>query len=262
MEAVNLFVQAPPELKTMVEEALQTKSIRHYTNAYEAGDSLFEQGLETRNTFFIHKGLVRLFSTAPDGYSKTIFIHTPGSLVGFQYFQDLPNAGEADVAPASAGLPKTGFDQDVVSASPDCRPSIMNAQVMTKSTITVINAQDFARYLKSDGEHCFIMAKYLFWQLSNQTREAVNASLFSVLERFAALLLKLTSYNGNAHSDSPESSFVPFSNTDLAEMLGVHVNSITNAISSLRKAGCIDKYRGALMIVDREKLQSYASGLV
>ena len=138
----------------------------------------------------------------------------------------------------------------------------MNAETMGKATITVINAQDFAHYMKSDGEACFIMAKYLFWQLSNQTREAVNASLFSVLQRFAALLLKLTAFNGGGQSDNPESSFVPFSNTDLAEMLGVHVNSIANVISSLRKAGCIDKYRGALMIVDREKLQSYASGLV
>ena len=262
MEAVNLFVQAPPELKTMVEEALQTDSVRHCTKNYEAGESLFEQGVETRNTFFIHKGLVRLYSTAPDGYAKTIFIHTPGTLVGFQYFQDLPQPIEGVTSDAKPGFTRADSAQDLPKAQTDCRPSIMNAQIMTKSTITVINAQDFARYLKSDGEHCFIMAKYLFWQLSNQTREAVNASLFSVLERFAALLLKLTAYNSGGRSDLAESSFVPFSNTDLAEMLGVHVNSVANAISSLRKAGCIDKYRGALMIVDREKLQSYASGLV
>lgn len=261
MEAINLFVQAPPELKIMVEEALQTNSIRHFTTNYEAGDSLFEKGLETRNTFFIHKGLVRLYSTTPDGYSKTIFIHTPGSLVGFQYFQDLPSTQANSELSPTASL--SVLDQPLeAKAQIDCRPSILNAQTMTKATITVINAQDFARYMKSDGEACFIMGKYLFWQLSNQTREAVNASLFSVLQRFAALLLKLTAFNSGGNNDAPESSFIPFSNTDLAEMLGVHVNSITNSISSLRKAGCIDKYRGALMIVDREKLQSYASGLV
>lgn len=41
-------------------------------------------------------------------------------------------------------------------------------------------------------------------------------------------------------------------------MLGAHVNSITNSVSALRKAECVERQRGALVITDFKKLNSVA----
>ena len=57
-------------------------------------------------------------------------------------------------------------------------------------------------------------------------------------------------------------AIVPFSNDELAEMLGVHVNSITNSVSALRKAECVERQRGALVITDFKKLKSVAENLI
>ena len=48
----------------------------------------------------------------------------------------------------------------------------------------------------------------------------------------------------------------------LAEMLGVHVNSITNSVVALRNADCAERQRGALVITDFKKLKSIAESLI
>ena len=102
------------------------------------------------------------------------------------------------------------------------------------------------------------MSQYLFKMLALQTREAVNSSIYPVLQRFAALLLNLAHEIGTTQ----EPVLIPFSNAELAEMLGVHVNSVANAITSLRRAGCIDKQRNYLAIINVAKLHSVAENLV
>lgn len=57
-------------------------------------------------------------------------------------------------------------------------------------------------------------------------------------------------------------AIVPFSNDELAEMLGAHVNSITNSVSALRKAECVERQRGALVVTDFKKLKSVAENLI
>ena len=127
-----------------------------------------------------------------------------------------------------------------------------------RSTVIALNATDFEKYLRNNGDVCYEMTRYLFSMLALQTREAVNSSVYAVLQRFAAMLLKLAQELGATN----EPALIPFSNAELGEMLGVHVNSINNAISSLRKTGCIDKQRNYLAIIDFKKLTEVADSLV
>lgn len=57
-------------------------------------------------------------------------------------------------------------------------------------------------------------------------------------------------------------AIVPFSNDEPAEMLCVYANSITNSVSALRKAECVERQRGALVITDFKKLKSVAENLI
>lgn len=230
MEAINLFVEQHDRLTEIVEELVSTKAVRSETFTLEADDFLFREGEDIRRTFYVQRGLVKLFSSSPDGYSKTVFLHKTGTLLGFQEFQQ----------------------------QGDAKSSILNAKAMMRSVVVSIDARDFDAYLKTHGEACYAMAQYLFTMLALQTREAVNTSIYSVLQRFAALLLNLAHELGATQ----EPALIPFGNADLAEMLGAHVNSVANAISSLRKAGCIDKQRSYLAIIDFAKLRAVAENLV
>ena len=45
-------------------------------------------------------------------------------------------------------------------------------------------------------------------------------------------------------------------------MLGVHVNSVTNAISQLRKSECVERRHSLLAITDFKKLKAIAEDLI
>ena len=140
----------------------------------------------------------------------------------------------------------------------DRKPSVLNAKATTKVEAFAIDAERFGSYLKTHGDVCYAMAQYLFEMMSLQTREAVNASVYPVLQRFSALLLTLAREFNSAQAPA----IIPFSNEELAEMLGVHVNSITNSVVALRNADCAERQRGALVITDFKKLKSIAENLI
>ena len=208
MEAISLFVQPKPLLSETIERIVADGTLKARALVLSPGDYLFREGDDMRETFYLTRGLVRLYSGTPDGYAKTVFFHKAGTLIGFQGF----------------------------------RPEV----------------ERFGSYLKTHGDVCYAMAQYLFEMMSLQTREAVNASVYPVLQRFSALLLTLAREFNSAQAPA----IIPFSNEELAEMLGVHVNSITNSVVALRNADCAERQRGALVITDFKKLKSIAENLI
>ncbi|WP_158539650.1 Crp/Fnr family transcriptional regulator [Gordonibacter sp. 28C] len=230
MEAISLFVQPKPLLSDTIEHGVAEGVLKGRPIRLNPGDYLFREGDDMRDTFYLTRGLVRLYSDTPDGYTKTVFFHKAGTLIGFQ-----------------------GFRPEV-----DRKPSILNAKATTKVEAYALDAESFGDYLKAHGEVCYAMAQYLFEMMALQTREAVNASIYPVLQRFSALLLTLAREFNSAQAPA----IVPFSNEELAEMLGVHVNSITNSVVALRNADCVERQRGALVITDFRKLKSIAENLI
>jgi CRP-like cAMP-binding protein len=226
MEAINQFIKPIKNLSAILEEGFSNGTIPYVTRQLGTGDYLFREGEETINTFYITKGLVRLFSVTEDGYSKTLFYHKAKTLIGFQYFREDPH-------------------------------SILNAVCCTPCEVFAIRSTGFRTLLIHNAEASFAMNQYVFEMMALLAREAVNASLFSVLQRLAALLIVLAEeQNGGAPP-----VLIPYSNQELAEMLGVHRNSVTNAVSSLKAAGCIEKKNSGLIIVYFGKLKSIAKGL-
>ena len=189
MEAISLFVQPKPLLSETIERIVADGTLKARALVLSPGDYLFREGDDMRETFYLTRGLVRLYSGTPDGHTKTVFFHKAGTLIGFQ-----------------------GFRPEV-----DRKPSILNAKATTKVEAFAIDAERFGSYLKTHGDVCYAMAQYLFEMMSLQTREAVNASVYPVLQRFSALLLTLAREFNSAQAPA----IIPFSNEELAEMLGV-----------------------------------------
>lgn|GEM_PF-971263 len=230
MEAISMFVQADKALSEGIEKALDTQAISSKHLTLQPGDYLFREGERMPCTYYISRGLIRLFSDDVEGYSKTVFFYRAGSLIGFQAFND---------------------DSDMNSA-------ILCANATTHCEVFAIDTQTFETFLRTHGDLCYEVARYMFQQLVLSTRESVNASIYPVLQRFSALLLALAS----ALNLPQAPAVIPFSNAELANMLGVHPNSVSNSIVALRNAGCVEKQHTSLVIIDFKKLKSVAKNLV
>ena len=230
MEAISIFIRPHEEISRAIEEAIQTQAIKAWPMSLKSGEYLFREGENIRQTFYISRGLVRLSSNNIDGRSKTVFFHKAGTLIGFQWL----NQGN------------------------ERKPSILNARATSTCELFAIDGKSFFDYMRGNGDLSYWMCEYLFKMLSLQAREAVNASVYPVLQRFAALVLALTRELGSLQAPA----IVPFSNAELAEMLGVHPNSIANAITSLRKSDCVEKQRSFLVVTDFRKLKNVAESLI
>lgn len=229
MESHSIFVESRPALSRAVEGIIESGEVRSERIALSPGDYLFRHGAKSDRTYYIQRGLVRLFSSTPAGNAKTVFLHRAGSLIGFQNLRD------------------DGLDT-----------SILDAQATATCEVAALDKDQFRDWLRSHGDICYELACYLFDMMSAQTRESVNGSMYSVLQRFAALLLTIA-----RELNLPQAPAVmPFTNADLASMLGVHSNSVTNAITSLRRAGCVERQHGYLLVTDYRKLKQVAGDLV
>ena len=51
---------------------------------------------------------------------------------------------------------------------------------------------------------------------------------------------------------------LPYGNTEIADMLGVSRNSVTSVMSRLASQGVIAKQRGAILVLDAERLADIA----
>ncbi len=231
MQTFSIFVESQPELASGIEQAIESGGLRAQLIHLRTGDYLFRVGDRVSCTYYIYRGLVRLSSTNASGDSKTVFLHRAGSLIGFQTMQDI----------------------DVPNPE-----SILDAQATSSCEVYAIDGALFRDFLVAHGDLCFAMARYLFGMLVNQTRESVNGSMYPVLDRFAALLLMLA----RELRLTLAPAVVPFTNAELAAMLGVHPNSITNAIASLRRVECVERQHGCLVITDFRKLKRIAGDLI
>lgn len=230
MEAINPFVKPKASLKAALAKIIAQGTMKTRFLKLDPGEFLFREGDTVCDTFYITRGLVRVYSDTPEGHTKTVFFYTSGSLIGYLGFQP---EGESNV-------------------------SILNAQAHAKVEAYALDSKQFKEYLKAHGDICYIVVQYFLEMMELQTREAVNASIYSVLQRFSALLVILSKEFSSVRTPA----ILPFSNKDFAEMLGVHINSITNSTIALRDANCVERQHGAFAITDFKKLRAIAGTLI
>ena len=99
----------------------------------------------------------------------------------------------------------------------------------------------------------------LFGLLSMKTNEVINSSFYAASQRVAILLLALAQDVEDRQVSPTDEIVLPYTNNDIAEMLGVSRNSVTSSISRMQEQGILKKGRSNICVVDMKGLARIAN---
>lgn len=195
--------------------------LRFSRRRFEKGSCVFREQERHPFTYHMVSGLVRLHLTSPDGGVKTLFYHTDGTQFGFQ-----------------------GFKRDGLTKS--------TAVAVADTELLEIRFSDLLAYCDVHTECYLAYLEYLFSIMSSQTDEIASLSFETGLHRLAGLLRSMA-LGGNAE--------IPYSIDELAEMVGAHRNTVSNALAHLRGLGLVSAQTRPIAVADVEGLSRYVDGL-
>lgn len=170
-----------------------------------SGTHIFHQGSAPRGIFLLERGLVKLNCTLRDGQGILVSLRLPGQLVDGTCVHWL---GES--YPVSA------------VAATECRVCHVSAEAML---LALRQNPDVAQFLLQ--QQCL--------DVYNQAIALVEGKILNAPERFAQLLRHLATVLGLNGGRRPVRLELPFSNTEIASLLGVTRNTSAVSKNNFRK---------------------------
>lgn len=222
------------ELERMLDEAGATYTSRRIP----AGAMVFWSGEPDGNHYYLESGSVELFGVDAAGRKKVIDRYGPGMFFGFHILRDT-------------------------------NLTMSTAQCLEDSRILAIPKESFFKLLRGGSEFSEYCVRYLFGLLSMQTNEMLSQSFYATAQRVPMLLSRLAAEQGGRAGEAGDGDegaagaeggvvFLPYSNNDIADMLGVSRNSVTTVISRLQSQGIVEKQRNAIRVLDLARLAAIA----
>ena len=198
------------------EDLLQMADLPYKRLLVSKGDVIFQPDECHPYTYHLVSGLVRLYLTSSEGAVKTLFYHSEGTQFAFQ-----------------------GFKRD--------RKTRSTAEAVTDCELFAIDTCDLIAFCDENTEYYMAYIEYLFSIMSSQTEEIASLSFHTGLSRVIQLLYILTENDGDV---------IPYSIDELAEIIGAHRNTVSNALAHLRKLGYVEKQPRPIVVCDKQGLQS------
>jgi CRP/FNR family cyclic AMP-dependent transcriptional regulator len=172
--------------------------------------------------FLLKEGRVQLYRISPDGKKLVIVTIGPGSIFG-------------EMALIGQGMHNTF------------------AEAVEACALLVMSRDDVERLLVTKP----MVAVRIFEVLGRRLREAESRleeiAFKSIPSRLASLLLQLANEQG-------DDSITGLTHQDLGEQIGTYRETTTQTLNTFKSEGFIDIGRKRITILDRDALQSIASG--
>jgi CRP/FNR family transcriptional regulator len=197
---------------------------KHNHGAHEV---LFREGEPNTHLYLLRQGQLKLTTLTPDGREQIIGLGLPGQLLGFHSMNDTAHTYTAETLTAADVCKIRRPDMIAVL---ERNPSIM------LRVIEILN-QELNR------------AQLLIRLLGQKTS----------VEKVAAFILSLAPLG--LRNGSPTELPLPLSRQEMAELLGLTVETVSRHMSEFRREGILDAPRGHVRIFDVERLQRLAGDL-
>lgn len=204
----------------------QLAALPHTLRAFGAGEALWMPGEYIERVYYIERGIVKTALHDEDGTKKTLYFHGADSVFPgchhTQFTIELSLVTTA-VTPVTALEFPIQRIQEFMHHNPDF------AQAMLES---------YARYIN-----------LLIFESAHQSHHRALMKLCNLLYLLA----------GDTAPDSSNLRRISFSQEELAEILLLNRVSVARLLSQLRDEGTVDTRRGAITIIDEERLLAHCS---
>ena len=188
----------------------------------EPGQHLFHQGDDDRNIYKIESGLVRLYRVLNDGRRQIISFRFAGDILGFE-----------------AGTKR------------HC-----GAEAVTPVKVRSLDQNSAYRRLRDEPALAPQLVSLLSQELENARGQIAVLNRRSAIEKLAAFILELHRRQGECGTVE-----IPLSRTDIADFLGLTIETVSRNLTKLRTKRIIELPRiHSLVIVDLERLEALADG--
>lgn len=192
------------------------------TVTYRPGETVVFEADEAASVYSLTSGLLRLSKLLPDGRRQIAGFLFPGDFLGITMEEEHAFTAEAVSSSTLCKFPRRHFD-DFVERHPTLE-----------------------RRLYAVAAHELAAARQQLVLLGRKT----------ATERLASFLLMLA---GRCHSRATGEIAFPMSRADIADYLGLRIETVSREISALKSARVIQLTgRQSFRIVDRERLQQLA----
>lgn len=212
------------EVENMLHEAGAPYTVRHLP----ANTVLFWEGEPCPNHYFLAEGRIELYKVDSSYRKRSIDFYGPGCFFGYQIMRP-------------TDLPMT------------------TARACVDSQLIVIPRDSYFKALHGCPRFADLTVRNLFGLLSMKTNEVINSSFYAASQRVAILLLALAQDVEDRQVSPTDEIVLPYTNNDIAEMLGVSRNSVTSSISRMQEQGILKKGRSNICVVDMKGLARIAN---
>lgn len=206
-------------------ETLPKADYEAYKNArekltFKKGDSIFEDGSESKGVYFVEKGTAKLSQSGVYGKDQILRFIKEGDMVGYRSLL----IGENMQAKAEA---------------------------MTEMEIIFVPGEIFINLLKKDSKLAFAMLQKIAYELGESSNTITFLAQKTVRERLAEILLLLEQKLGT----DPE-GFIKISLTreEIANLIGTATESAIRLISEFKQDRLIETEGRNIRILSHEKL--------
>jgi len=190
----------------------------------ESQEIIFRQGATSDWLYVVRAGQLKLSVTGPDGREQIMRIAIAGQLIGYDTIDDLHH------------------------------PYTATAQ--TPVRLCGIRHRDMLRVLEENLEVSRRMVQLLNQELVQAQALIHILGQKSSAEKIALFLLSLVPAHGRngPQADAP----LPLSRQEMADMLGLTVETVSRLMAKLKRERIIEAPRGHIRILNRHRLNIYA----
>ena len=195
------------------------------TTSFPAAAVLFVEGQAARGVYVLCQGHVKLTTTSQDGKTLILRIAQPGETLGLH---------------------------SVVTG----KPYELTLETLQPCQLAFVSRADFLRLIQERADACLHMAQ----QLSNECQSAYEAlrlvGAHSVSERMARLLLQ---WSGDRQfAEGPLRLKIPLTHEEMGQLIGTSRETVTRALSELKRRHVLKWTASTVVILDRAALQAMA----
>lgn len=215
-----------PIFAELTEADLEELDRRMTSLAWGEGEQLYTAGEPAEHLFVMASGQAKVYRSTPEGQEVVVDLLGAGDLVGGLHTLGRPTYAET-------------------------------VETLTTVCALRIGAEAFSEVLTEFPSVALRVLQDVSLQLGRARATVTEQATGSVPERVAATLLRLADKFGQQGADGVLIQ-LPLSRADLAGLTGSSTETVSRAMSQLRKDGVIDSGRRWTAIRDRERLETLA----